>query len=345
MLPDRRLSWATALLMVCLCRADEVYNRYNYCVKYYGSVSAELNLEGLVPQYNYNGTIRCPDIFDFPSATSYLAGATLEICPPLSYTDDIPVLDVQLSFSDSSGVLSGPIDNLDLHGILITNGSVTEPFENGGIPALLQFDPAQSEPFLPVWTVNGTEAALTEAPTESDNSMGVYFDCDYPGSRYYCGGYEDIHEGGCWSRQSFYFNMRSRLNFTIRFSENEATFEIWAQQELLNYEGASTSNYTKAYLRFGGDRSLPSIVDYDFWEHSTSDYEVEQQFLSTRQDLEWTADENGMPLLSNDTDSGEWYDAGNGTFKAENSAQHANGFRMGMPVVAALMMASAAFIL
>ena len=321
MLLQKRLSLTACTSLVArLCLADEVYDRYSYCTRWYGSVRGSIDLEDVVQENNYNGTIFCPDSYDFPSATTALAGAIMDVCPPLSYIDDTNAIEVRLSFSDASSVLSGPIDNLDLENILITNGSVTHAFENNALPALLQPDPQRSTRFIPSWVVNGTQYALSQAPDEDDDSMGVYLDCDYEGSYGYCGGYEDIHDGGCWSRQSFVFNMRSHLNFTIRFSDSQASFEIWAAQELYNAQQPTGKN-AKAYISFEGTRQLPSIVDYQFWENSPqTDYEHEQAFLSTRQFLKWVADEKGMPLLLNNTKNGEWFDAGNGTFKAENGA-------------------------
>jgi hypothetical protein len=274
--------------------AEEVYNRYSYCTRYYGSVKADINLEGVVQEYNYNGTILCPDEFELPNYPNYLQGATLDICPPLDYDNEVAALEVRLSYSDTSYVLSGPIDNLDIHDILITNGSVTQAFENNALPAILQWDEANGNLVRPTWTVNGTQSALSSAPDADDYTQGVYFDCDYNGFDYYCGNGGDEDDGGCFLRQSFYFNMQSRMNFTIRFSDGEATFEIWAEQEYWNAK-APTGKYTKAYVSFAGNRQLPSIVDYDFWENTMSNYETEQEFLSTRMNLRWEADEQNMP--------------------------------------------------
>ena len=298
---------------------DLVMNSYQYCIKYYGSLQADVELPDSVPDYNYNGTELCPASFTvYPG----ISGATLEICPPYtSYEVDGLALSASLSFHSTGGQLDGPIDVLSLEPTLITNGSVRPShFEGGGIPAVLAKDIHESEPLVPVWTINGTAAALTESPAADDHTQGVYISCDYPSSNVYCGGYEDTHDtvtGGCWRQQDINFNMQADLNYTFRFDRNEASAEIWVAAEYVTYLGNRTGAATQLYLRFGGTRHLPSVVDYDFWENSESDYEVESQYFEERKGMDLEEDERGLPVLVNRTETAEWYDCANGTYAVQ----------------------------
>ena len=322
----RRSFVLTALLLLPPTTAvdpdDIVLNEYQYCIKYFGYVQLDVELPDSVPDYNYNGTQLCPASFElYPG----ISGATLEICPPYSSDQDGMALSASLIFQPMDGQLDGPLDYLELTPTLITNGSVPPAhFEGNGIPATLAKDIHESDPLIPVWTINGTQAALTDYPDITDDNQGVYISCDYPGSNIYCGGYEDIHDavtGGCWRSQSIPFNMQTAMNFTFRFDMNEATVEIWVESEYVTYLGNRTGANTQAYLKFSGGKQLPSVVDYDFWENSQSDYEVESGYMEERKDMKLEEDEAGMPILVNRTDSGEWYDSANGTF----STQKANG--------------------
>lgn len=307
-----------ALQCISLISAVDIPpNAYPFCIRYYGSVSSEIELPDTLPKFNYNGSIPCPTSMRLPTRS----GATLTLCPPLdSYNDEDPIaMSAELRLSDSSGVLADPIDNLHLAPRLITNGSVTGPFENSGQPAIIAHNPArESSSFLPVWTINGTEAALTDSPDDDDRTNGVYFGCRYNDSPYYCGGFEDLHatSGGCWSSQWMLFNMRNALNFTIRFSDSEASVEIWAASPV----DEEQSGMTTTYVSFGGNRKVPSVVDYDFWTNTLSDYEIETAYASERQSLKLEMGQDELPVFVNRTDSEDAYAVGNGTFSSATSA-------------------------
>jgi hypothetical protein len=308
---------------------DLILNEYMYCIKYYGSLSADIQLpESAIPAYNYNGTIRCPTSFRTP----YVSGATVMICPPDSGLEENNLaLEVTLSYRSSGGQLDGPIDVVDFAPGFVTNGSVDPGLfeEDGvrGVPAVLARDMHRGSDTFPVWTINGTEKSLIEAPEEGDDDYRFYVSCAYEGSYVYCGGYEDNHvegAGGCWRDQFIYLNMKTPLNYTFRFDNNEASVELWVESPYTTYMGNETGGYTSVYLRFEGDRHLPSIVDYDFWRGSESVYEVEEEFLAERSAMMVQGDEGGLVLLVNETGyggGGEWYDSANGTF----SSQKING--------------------
>ncbi|ETN41230.1 uncharacterized protein HMPREF1541_03165 [Cyphellophora europaea CBS 101466] len=302
--------------------ADHVPNAYLFCIKYYGSVRAELELPDALPRYNYNDSEICPQEMNLP----VISGATLEICPPLNSlnTPDSTTLHAELRLSDTSGQLTDPIDNLRLSPAFITNGSVSGPSEGGGRPAILARDTAREESSgLPTWIINGTQASLTDSPNEDDDTQSVYFGCRYEKSPYYCGGYEDLHKpppGGCWASQTFNFNMRNVMNFTFRFADNEASVEIWAASPYVLYTGQETGSETRAHITFGGDRQVPSVVDYAFWTNAETDYETEKADAQARQGMRLEVGADGLPVLANHTESAEWYASGNGTFKAESQA-------------------------
>jgi hypothetical protein len=309
---------------------DPSLNSYSFCIRYYGSVSAEVDLPDTIPTYNYNQTTICPRSFNFPN----LSGATLTICPPSSsLSDDDPVaISAELRFRDVSGELTGPIDNLRLSPRLITNGSTVGPFASNGKPAIIAHDPGHEISSLsPVWTINGTQAALTDSPDADDRTNSVYFGCRYEHSPYYCGGFEDRHapDGGCWDSQWILFNMHDPLNFTYRFSNDEASVYLWARSPLaLSDDEAEQgrnieSNSSSVYIVFGGNREVPSVVDYDFWTNSESDYEIETTFAAERQGLNFELGDDGGPVFMNETKQGgdgEGYAVGNGTAVSESAA-------------------------
>lgn len=299
---------------------DLVLNEYFYCIKYYGSVVADIDLpsDG-IPTYNYDGTELCA----LNIRTPYVGGATLEICPPDSSFDvNNLALTATLALHASGGELNGPIDNLELSPTLITNGSVpASVFENNGIPAVVTKDTEESTTYHPEWIINGTQASLSDYPDATDRTQSVYISCDYPSFNQYCGGYEDTHDtvtGGCWRDQSIWFNMQTPMNFTFRFDNVEATVDIWVESEYETAMGNRTGTNTQLHLEFSGNRRLPSVVDYDYWEESDSNYELEQEYLAVRQGLALREDEQGLPIIVNETETGEWYDSANGTFSTQS---------------------------
>lgn len=55
----------------------------------------------------------------------------------------------------------------------VTNGSVPGPFKNDAEPAVLALDSGCSD-FRDIWTINGTQSALYEAPDRDSSNLGVW---------------------------------------------------------------------------------------------------------------------------------------------------------------------------
>ncbi|KPI40350.1 uncharacterized protein AB675_7620 [Cyphellophora attinorum] len=305
---------------------DIILNQYQYCIRFFGSLSVDLEIADGVAERNYNDTIMCPRSMSFPT----VSGASLDICPPtdsLGSPDNPSTLSAELRFSHTSGELTDPVDDLRLQPQLVTNGSVRGPFQNGGTPAIIAFDEARTAKDGPdTWTINGTQNALIEEPDIEDRTQNIYFGCRYPNSRYYCGTYEDLHSdnGGCWNSQTFLFNMKNALNFTYRFSNNEASVEIWASSEYFlprreagTIDGAATGTNTTAYVVFGGTRRVPTVTDYDFWKNTELTYEQEVEDNVRRERMSFVRGVDGLPVLVNETDSGEEYASGNGSYSVQ----------------------------
>ncbi|GAB1315629.1 hypothetical protein MFIFM68171_05839 [Madurella fahalii] len=320
---SHRLAFLFSLLPLAtvVVGQEPTIKTHEYCIKFFGGVSAEVLVGEGWQGRNYNGTIRCPDSWRFPS----MRGAIMTLCP---VSPDGPIyspgtsglaIDAKLEFHHRSGLLSRPIDQLALQDFLVTNGSVPGPWEEGGEPAVLAphaWDPRQNGPH---WTINGTERALISAPTNSSKRNSVYLDCaNLPAAQQtqYCGTGEDIDVGGCWSRQYFILSMQDAMNFTFRFSNYEASALIYTTMDWV-YENGTNMGPSTAVIRFGGERELPSVVDYDFWTNSEANYEFEQANLNN---MEFVPDHAGMPLFLNRTESGEWYDTMNGTFSVPSSS-------------------------
>ena len=315
--------------------SDIILNQYQYCIRYFGSVSTEIVLPDAIPKRNYNDTVFCPRDMLLP----IVSGATLDICPPtdsLSSPNNPSSLSANLRLQYVSGQLDPPLDHLHLQPQLITNGSVSGPFQNGGTPALIAFDAARTERDIsPTWTINGTESSLIEEPDPDDRHQGVYLGCFYPGSRHYCGTSSDLDmpDGGCWRAQQFLFNqVATALNFTFRFSNNEASVEIWASTEYSlprrENNGKGTGTNTSVYMVFGGDRKVPSVVDYDFWEMAESNYEVEVADAEMRKGMMLVKGVDGLPVLVNDTGrggGGEEFASGNGSYSVQQGGAVAVG--------------------
>jgi hypothetical protein len=168
----------------------------------------------------------------------------------------------------------------------------------------------------PTWTINGTQKALTGDPKSYSTKQGAYFNCDdfHMQNEYsYCGYYQGTNQNGCWTRQYFPFSMETPvMNYTIRFSNNEASIEIYAESEFNETDGN-----TQARIDFGAIRQMPSVVDNEFWNHyDRSSYEiVKAQYDLNR--VQFVPDQANMPVCMNQTESGEWYATVNATFSQE----------------------------
>jgi hypothetical protein len=318
----RPLRWPLAVaaaLLAALHGVDSAsstpLNQYQYCIRYFGSVKAKLELpKEAVPEFNYNGTIRCPTSWDFPT----IEGATLQLCPPFNglYTDEAKdhiAMDATLSFRGQiAQQLNRPVDALRLVNLLITNGTVPGPFTKNGKPAVLARDDAASNLVTTTWTINGTEGAIIDPSTRP----GVYFSCgNLPESQRfgaYCGVGQDS-DGGCFHDLRMVFNMSTPMNFSMRFSPSQASVDMTGRNP---YNRSDFESF--ATVRFEGNTQLPSVVDYDFWRNSESVYEVYQ---SEQNRIRLVPDDNGFPVFQNLTSSGEWYATANQTYKANGGAR------------------------
>lgn len=345
---SKRRSWTSVLasaLLLQTAAAETILNQYKYCIKYFGGMRAELDLPRGAVDKNYNGTVTCPLSWSFPAER----GATLTICPIssayFSEPSDGITIEVDLSFEPRGGELNRPIDGVSLRDLLITNGSVPGPFTAGGVPAVLAQDPARSTEFLPVWTINGTEQSLINDKTNKSRGEGFYLSCnnfDRSKLTKYCGFFQDSQEDGCWVDTTFKWTMEGpgRVNYTIRFSDSSASVEFWTRQEhFRTSDGSPTGFADEAYFVFGGDRDLPSVVDYDYWTNAFSDYETEKAALN---DFHFQADDQGFPVFVNRSTRAETYSARNGTY-TNRSWGARTGVPLGMWAVATLSACVLAF--
>lgn len=293
------------------------------CIHYFGDVRADI-VPPAISKYNYNGTILCPDdwSFDVPSAI-------FKICPPW-YGDFSTTLDVSLLLGSPGLEVDSSVDALRLDQILITNGSVPGPFENDADPAILAPYKELYDYLGPRWTINGTQAALYKSPDSNHSVQGAWVDCNEPPAKQsdidqifdgdYCGGYYDVHHGGCWAYQYFLFSMQRPLNFSIRFDQTGSSVKFSTRQvyPYLNVStGPKSARETYVHFEFSGDIHRPSVTDYDFWEHAAIDYETVD---ANDNSIRLSEDSSGMPIFNAHADGNWiWYAAGNRTY-SENGA-------------------------
>lgn len=290
----------------------------DYCIRYFGSIRASVDVADAVPEYSLHNEFRCPRTWNFPSTR----GAILELCPP--YLLSRPAFKGQammasLKFGDT--YLDRPIDGLSFSNMYITNGSVPGPFANDGQPAVIVQDPgASGAARFGAWFINGTETAFVEAPDGDDRTWVVYLNCyDFNSTDRFCS-YEYASSGvtgpisGCWVEQAFYFNMETPLNFSIWFDYWDATVDIWSESEYIaNYAG--TGSTSKLTLHFRGNRPLPTVTDDEFWDNSPLTYEA--VVATMHQTMEFRRDDQGFPLFWNRTNE-NWYSTRNGTYRLDN---------------------------
>jgi hypothetical protein len=289
-------------------------------ITYYGSVTANIFVASTVSQFNYNGNTECPRTWDL----GIIQGARLRLYPGVIDSSNVEpypglaqhgglAMRVDLMAGHAASALSYNIDGIDLHDILITNGSTAGPFMNGGTPAVLAPDPARLVDGRwyagnPVWTINGTEDAFV-----LDQYPQMLLQCENSRDRGYCGYFQDTRQNGCWAQQWFSFGMQEQpANFSIRFSNQEATFDLWIEGEY-----NSTGRNSVAHVVFTGYRDLPSVTDYGFWTQSPLNYEVEKGHVNA---MSLESDYNHMPIFRNATDTLDWWSTANGTFRFESGA-------------------------
>lgn len=301
-------------------------NRASVAISYFGSITAEVFLASTVSETNFNGTIVCPREWDLGT----LDGAHLRLYPGvIDSFDDTPypgleeggglAMRAELLANRWNGGMSYNIDGVNMRDILITNGSTLGPFMNSGTPAILAPDPEKlaNNPWFsfPVWTINGTQSAFVVAPKSPES---IFLNCGNSRHRGYCGYFQDTKRNGCWYGQDFDFGVDEQpSNFSIRFSNNEATFDMWVESEF-----NSTGVNSVAHIVFKGNRHLPSITDYDFWRRSPLNYELAREYVN---DMKLEADESNMPVFRNDTSTQDWWATVNGTFHFESGAAKDGG--------------------
>jgi hypothetical protein len=327
-------------------------DRPEYCIAYYGNVSAQINLAPAAVNKNSNKTITCPHQWKFDPEQ----GGIFHICPPTPYdpfnnfgSTVVPWL--YKRSNSTTNRLKFPIDFLRLEAPLVTNGSSKYNYPSGSVPALLAEDPARSNVIVPVWTINGTHKALVpplggnnddgysgtslSCAAESDEGQTGGF-CGVPGSADDCWSVSDFRwvVSGEYPRQSHTAGATS-LDFTIRFSKYEASVEIWTEQELLNASsGETTGQYTKAYIMFSGKRQLPSPDNIGFWGNSDTFYETAAEYPTT---FDFEIDENHFPVFVNRSEKVVKYFVGNGTYYSEaNTLLARAGIAVALPMILVL---------
>lgn len=287
-------------------------NAADYCVTYFGGIAADLTIPDRSPNKNYNGTASCPPWWRF-----HADGAKLRICPPTTPEEgnvgEAQMLDIELYYASNGNRVNGddeygPITAARLSGLFITNDSATGPFGEGLQPAKIELQKSDAETINPAWSVNGTQESFLDDYAQ----LWLSFDCqDVDQEQFgYCGNYYDRHWGGCWSAQSFELGEGKPVNYSVRFEDEEAELEIWIARPWIDINGTDLGEIAvKAH--FAGDRELPSITEYDFWENSETSYEGAKDDVN---DIKLKQDATGMPMFFNETAGSEWYSAGNGTY-------------------------------
>ncbi|KAF2752141.1 hypothetical protein M011DRAFT_498660 [Sporormia fimetaria CBS 119925] len=225
-----------------------VTNPYDYCIQYYGSITAEIELLETVSRFNNNDSISCPREWDFGRTQ----GAYLELCPTPYHPDRKKgsVIEVDLNFSPDPAKVSHPV-SFRLWGghSLITNGTYDGSVESNGEPAVLAADPdtwlSDRWQSNSQWTINGTGKAFTQTPSSTVSASSALLSClDLDNPDQYCG-------EGCWQAQRFVFTMGKTLNYTVKFSIGQAEVELVVEDEFNNTGGNSVARFT-----FGGSRAL-----------------------------------------------------------------------------------------
>ncbi|EFQ96931.1 hypothetical protein MGYG_08856 [Nannizzia gypsea CBS 118893] len=264
-----------AALAVASLQDDRISNRIQYCLTYYGYVSA------LLDPYGVHFT--------------YAPGATLQVCPPVR--SDFEgyenlALDVALSFHPSDNGCNA-INSLLLSDILITNKPVQWPYMSGTVePAVLTEDSTDS---VLSWKIEGSEKSLYENP-RGPSARGVNFSCSEirKDSLYW---YWDDEDWDCLESQIIKWNPHAKnLQYTIHLDPSWTRMTIWTQGE--DFGSISTGKPSPVLdISFIGSRRVPKVTDDSFWSNFPGSYEAEKERFSDEIDI--LSDEAGMPVFAN----------------------------------------------
>lgn len=298
-----------------------------YCIQYYGSIRANIELPDTVPQLTNDGEDLC--FTSWPPAYDERRGAVLRLCPPLtdSNRDSGSIMDLRLNFGYTQNSNEFPIDSFTLQDIAITNGSSS--FASGESAMLAPHGDWRWD-----WSINGTGKAIQPNPN-IETWEGVVLSCFNmePDPRIVCG-------GDCWSQQKIPFNTQE-MTYTVLFSDEEAMVEIHAESEF-----EDTGANTIVDVIFRGDRKLPSMTDYEFWTHAkVLNYEA---LVAEQNSRTWAMmlgnDSQGFPVFGNKTkdspfleDDDERYFSKNATYSVEQSG---GSFGGGKPSLAMILVVS-----
>lgn len=280
------LAWS--LVFLPLSHADETTELDDvskFCLKHSGQVLFTLDLSDNKPNFKLNGTC---------DTSLLIKTATLELCPPKSGTDesDIRLLDIDFRLEDSDW----KIDQFAFtNNILITNDSISGPFQNGAEPALLT--PGDNpRNYNPHWMIRGTEKSLYKAPEAGSGAETTIF-CDTKSESNAklraCTNQTDVLNG-CRFSETFEWDMQARLNFTIEYMSRTPTFKLYSELEEKDENGKGMGSYSNLTVKFYGDGDKDSGLEY-------------------KNDLD------GMMMINNLTD-GSWYFTGNHTFSSTASS-------------------------
>jgi hypothetical protein len=294
------------------CTAAVDYKKF--CIKYFGSILADVYVANSVPERNYNGTLPCPRSWKLPE----IVGATLNFCP---YPDSVDnpngaVMDIELSFRGKKGFQPfRAIDAFLFNNFLVRNDLSRRPIANDGAAAGIAYNTNTSTSGVPMWIISGTQASLTQYPTTESSKAGGYFSCADAGGTKYCGVAQDDVDGGCWSSQIFKWNMKNPLNYNVTFDGQRATFVITAEDEW-KPNGRSTDTSTKADILFSGGRLLPGR-NLGYWGNSETTFDEEFEAYTQ---FHWEVGDRNYPVFVNRQLSREWYSTSNGTFSTNAPA-------------------------
>lgn len=308
-----------------------------WCFTYFGYINATIDLSEVTPEYNYDGTVKCPTTWTFPRES----GAMFSICPPyggpITLTSDAPgdlALDVELMYNAVYAHLTPRGIRTSLRDIYVTNGSHSNPDpDTGAIPVGVRLD-SNDHDEGPKFSIKGTQSSLLpyKDPEEPDYRWNVLTCEDYHETVDYCAAapYDKVDEE-CWKIQTFILTPDTDLNYTISFSGSKAVVDM-------SFAGEVESKGTSfARMRFEGDHAIPGgngenmtlwLDGFDTIFHS----KPEQYF---NEELGLDVDENGVLMLRNLTaQEDEVYFASNKTFWRPTSVGNAvvSTGRLGMMV-------------
>lgn len=300
-----------------------------YSVTYFGDLTANITMSHGFSVRSDNRTESCPPSWHFSHH-----GAVLKLSPYMGYAwpksvQEAQAMDVVLRYDRVNGKNTSANWAI-FKDIFISNGSVSGPFENGYKPSEIVLDKSDDETDTPSWTVNGTQASfLLDDPRLLSRVFS--FNCSESESGY-CGNNDDRSREGCWPGQRFNLNSSTPANFTIRFDDYSAWVDIWMAQPWVHQNGTNMGD-AQAHVQFKGGRDLPSDTDNKFWDNNQYTYEMGRDDVN---DIQLKEGSSGMPLFYNNTNTGEWYSAGNGTYSASA------GWVIGVPDTTGIYVAIAA---